>query len=156
MFLGPSVHEPHWGTPRGYQVPAGVNPRAPAKAGTALCPLPQPQQGKLGTSSLEAWIGAWDHATGEHIHPHNHLWGMQLTICSSSEYWWQVPVQHSTRLWRTGQSLIISGWLSCCWRGEECNMIAVFMVRSRYLLLLLLIGEYFKTLKNQHPDFRLL
>lgn len=77
----------------------------------------------------------------------------QRTICSSSEYWWRVPVQHSTRLWRTGQSLIISGWLSCCWRGEECNMIAVFMVRSRYLLLLLLIGEYFKTLKNQHPDF---
>lgn len=31
-------------------------------------------------------------------------------------------------------------------------MIAVFMARSRYLLLLLLVREYFKTLKDHHLD----
>lgn len=50
-----------------------VSTQEPQPKLAQLCPLSQPQQGKLGTSSLEAWIGAWDHATGEHIHPHNHL-----------------------------------------------------------------------------------
>lgn len=35
-----------------------VSTQEPQPKLALLCPLSQPQQGKLGTSSLEAWIGA--------------------------------------------------------------------------------------------------